>query len=296
MSKHLNWDDLRLFLTVARHGRFTTAAKALDLDHTTVARRISALEQDVGSSLLVRSPKGSSLTETGLKLSRYAERIETEVIQAIAQAHDSNRISGTVRLATPEALGQTLITPNVGSLLSRYPDLTLELAPQSRAVSLVNREADISITLTRPQQGRVVARRLTDYRIGLYASKAFLERSGPLNDLACVARQPFISYVDNLIELPELSYLQQTAQDARVAFRSTSIGAQQEAVVNALGIGLLHVFTASRDPRLVRILPDQVEIMRTYWLTFHEDNRAVPKVRAVLDFIDDIISQHRQAF
>lgn len=296
MSTPLNWDDLRLFLAVARHGRFTTAAKTLELDHTTVARRISALEQDIGSSLLTRSPKGSSLTEAGHKLSRYAERIETEILQAIAQAHDTNRISGTVRLATPEALGQTLITPNVGTLLSRHPDLTLELAPESRAVSLVNREADISITLTRPQQGRVVARRLTDYRIGLYASKAFLERSGPLTDLASAARQPFISYVDNLIELPELSYLQQTAQEARVAFRSTSIGAQQVAVVNGLGIGLLHVFTASRDPRLVRILPHEVEIMRTYWLTFHEDNRAVPKVRAVLDFIDEIISQHRQAF
>jgi len=283
-------------LAVARHGRFTTAAKALELDHTTVARRISALEQDIGSNLLTRSPKGSSLTESGHKLSRYAERIETEILQAIAQAHDTNRISGTVRLATPEALGQTVITPNVGLLLSRHPDLTLELAPESRAVSLVNREADISITLTRPQQGRIVARRLTDYRIGLYASKAFLERSGPLNDLASAARQPFISYVDNLIELPELSYLQQTAQEARVAFRSTSIGAQQVAVVNGLGIGLLHVFTASRDPRLVRILPHEVEIMRTYWLTFHEDNRAVPKVRAVLDFIDEIISQHRQAF
>lgn len=296
MSTPLNWDDLRLFLAVARHGRFTTAAKALELDHTTVARRISALEQDIGSNLLTRSPKGSSLTESGHKLSRYAERIETEILQAIAQAHDTNRISGTVRLATPEALGQTVITPNVGLLLSRHPDLTLELAPESRAVSLVNREADISITLTRPQQGRIVARRLTDYRIGLYASKAFLERSGPLNDLASAARQPFISYVDNLIELPELSYLQQTAQEARVAFRSTSIGAQQVAVVNGLGIGLLHVFTASRDPRLVRILPHEVEIMRTYWLTFHEDNRAVPKVRAVLDFIDEIISQHRQAF
>ena len=283
-------------MAVARHGRFTTAAKALELDHTTVARRISALEQDIGSNLLTRSPKGSSLTESGHKLSRYAERIETEILQAIAQAHDTNRISGTVRLATPEALGQTVITPNVGLLLSRHPDLTLELAPESRAVSLVNREADISITLTRPQQGRIVARRLTDYRIGLYASKAFLERSGPLNDLASAARQPFISYVDNLIELPELSYLQQTAQEARVAFRSTSIGAQQVAVVNGLGIGLLHVFTASRDPRLVRILPHEVEIMRTYWLTFHEDNRAVPKVRAVLDFIDEIISQHRQAF
>lgn len=281
---------------MARHGRFTTAARALDLDHTTVARRISALEQDIGSSLLARSPKGSSLTETGLKLSRYAERIETEVLQAVAQAHDTNGISGTVRLATPEALGQALITPNVGTLLSRHPSLTLELAPESRAVSLVNREADISITLTRPQQGRIVARRLTDYRIGLYASKAFLERSGPLTDLASAARQPFISYVDNLIELPELSYLQQTAQEARVAFRSTSIGAQQVAVVNGLGIGLLHVFTASCDPRLVRILPHEVEIMRTYWLTFHEDNRAVPKVRAVLDFINEIITQHRHAF
>lgn len=296
MSTQLNWDDLRVFLSVARHGRFTLASKALELDHTTVARRISALEQSLGSSLLVRSPKGSALTDAGLKLSRYAERIEAEVLQAITLTNDTDRISGTVRLATPEALGQTLITPNVGALLKRHPDLTLELAAESRAVSLVNREADISITLTRPQQGRLVARKLTDYRIGLYASQDFLAQSGPMPDLASVARQPFISYVDNLIELPELSYLQQTAQGARVAFRSTSITAQHTAVSDGLGVGLLHIFTAARDPRLVRILPKEIEITRAYWLTFHEDNRSIPRVRAVLDFIDEVIARYRQDF
>lgn len=296
MPTQLNWDDLRIFLSVARHGRFSAAAKALEIDHTTVARRIGTLEHDVGSGLLVRSPKGIALTETGIKLSRYAERIETEVFQALTLMTDTDQVRGTVRLATPEAFGQALIAPNVGSLIQKHPGLTLELAPESRAVSLVNREADISITLTRPQQGRLIARRLTDYKVGLYAARSFLDRSGSLPDLQSAARQPFISYVDNLIELPELSYLQQTAQEAKVTFRSTSITAQHTAVAAGLGIGLLHVYTASKDPRLVRILEADVEITRTYWLTFHEDNRSVPRIRAVLDFIDEIIAENRHRF
>jgi len=291
----LNWDDIRVFLAVARAGRLQAAGRLLALDHSTVARRMGSLEAAIGARLIDRSPRGIVLTHAGDVLRDHAERIEIEMIGASAAVGaDTGTVAGSVRLATPEAFGTYLVAPNVHLLHARHPTIELELAPESRSVSLSRREADIAIGLTRPPRGRLVARRLIDYRLGLYAARDYLDQHAAIDTVEAVKAHPLVWYIDELIDIPELRYFDQIVSDAPTVFRSSSIAAQQAAVANGLGLGVLHVFAAEQDSRLQRVLPE-LEVTRSYWLLMHADQQRLPRIRAVVDFLDDVvrINQHR---
>lgn len=293
---NLDWDDLRLFLAVARAGRMAGAGRRLGLDHSTIARRLTRLEGVVGSRLLDRGPRGVELTEAGQKLVDHAERMEGEVVAATGMLGGRDaRISGAVRLATPEAFGTYLVAPNAHRLYQAYPDLRLELAPESQLVSLANRDADAAIMLNRPASGPIVARHLIDYRLGLYASRAYLDAHGPIR-VDQLSDHPFAWYIDARIDIPELRFLSEVSVDAIPVFRSTSIAAQHAAVTGGLGLGVLHLFAADDDPELVRVLPETVEITRSYWLAIHADQQRLPRVRAVVDFLSDIVDKARSRF
>jgi len=288
-----SWDNISLFLAVARAGRFTNAANELGVDHTTVARRMTALEKQFGTLLLSRSPRGVALTEAGQQLLTYAERMEAEAQEASAVLGERDAgISGIVRLATPEAFGNHLVAPNVPALAKMHPSLTLELIPETRLFSLINRDADIAITFSRPPRGRIAAKRLTDYSLGLYASRSWIESVGAIDSPKQLIDQPFVSYIDELLDLPELSSLREAIEGGRVAFRSSSIAAQAAAIANGIGFGFLHVYSAKQDDRLVRILPD-LQIIRSYWMAVHADQQRLPRVRAVINFLGDIIATRK---
>lgn len=293
----LDWDNLRIFLAVMRDRSLLGAARKLGIDHTTAARRLSALETAIGTRLFDRSPRGVEPTAAGLALLTHAENIERDIVAAttrIAEADSS--VSGTVRLATPEAFGTSFVAPAIHRLHARHPRLQIELAPESRAVSLSKREADIAIALRQPPGGRLVARRLVDYRLGLYASRDYLDRQGAAIDLPTLGTHPFVGYIDELIDLPDLRYLEQVAPAARTVFRSSSIAAQQAAVTAGMGLGVLHVFTAEADVRLVRLLPTEIEVIRSYWLVLHADQQRLPRVRAAIEFLDEIVAENRARF
>lgn len=291
----LNWDDIRVFLAVARAGRLQAAGRLLALDHSTVARRMGSLEAAIGARLMDRSPRGIVLTHAGDVLRDHAERMEIEMIGASAAVGaDTGTVAGSVRLATPEAFGTYLVAPNVHLLHARHPTIELELAPESRSVSLSRREADIAIGLTRPPRGRLVARRLINYRLGLYAARDYLDQHAAIDTVEAVKAHPLVWYIDELIDIPELRYFDQIVSDAPTVFRSSSIAAQQAAVANGLGLGVLHVFAAEQDSRLQRVL-SELEVTRSYWLLMHADQQRLPRIRAVVDFLDDVvrINQHR---
>jgi len=293
----LNWDDLRLFLAASRDRSFVAAGRRMQIDQTTVARRMSVLEETVGSSLFHRSPRGIRLTEAGLSLVAHAEKIETQVMVASASLEErEGEITGTVRLATPEAFGTFLVAPNALKLHARHPDLQLELVPESRAVSLSSREADLAVALNRPPRGRLVAWKLTDYRLGLYAAVDYVSGHPPIADLSSARTHPFVWYIDEMIDIPELRYFDQIVAGSATAFRSSSIAAQHEAVANGLGLGILHVFAADADGRLVRVLPKGVQVTRSYWLVIHKEQQRLPRVRAVVDFLTDLVARNSKRF
>lgn len=289
-----DWNDLRYFLAVARHGRLVDAARRLGVDHTTVARRISALEQAIGCLLFHRSPRGLTLTDSGQRLLEHAERIESETAAISAGlAGQDYQISGSVRLATPEAFGGFLVAPHIRRFRQMYPQLDLELVAENRSFSLSKREADIAITLGRPPSGRLFARKLTGYGLGLYASADYLSRHGPIRSADDLRGKEFVSYIDDLIHLPQLKFLHDVVSDPAVHFRSSSIIAQQNAVASGFGLGLLHHFSACADPRLVPVLPADIRIERAYWIVLHADLRSIPRVRAVADFLQSVVEAER---
>lgn len=293
----LSSEDLRLFLAVMREGNMLAAARRVGVDHSTVARRITQLEHTLGARLFDRSPRGVTPTASAYALAGPAERVESELLAAMGSvAGADSAIEGTVRLSTPEAFASHFIAPHVAALRTLHPALTLELATESRVASLSRREADMAVMLKPPPKGRLVTRKLVDYRLGLYASREYLARHPMPATREDLTRHAFVSYIEELAGFPEMIALDQILSDATIAFRSSSSAAQHAAVVAGTGLGVLHLFVASEDERLVRVLPGEVEVWRSYWLVMPADMQRLPRIRAVVDFIDGITAPMRDRF
>lgn len=290
----LDSNQLLAFLAIVRTGTTLAAARRLGVDHSTIARRLTRLETGLGARLFDRSPRGLAPTDAAAALIPHAERIESELITAASISAQASEARGPLRLATPEIFGTWLVAPNIAKLHERHPGLTLELAPESRSISLSKREADIAITPRQPPRGRLVVRKLTDYRLGLYGARANPDGSS-ITSLADLRGARFISYIDELLDYPELSTLDQSVPGAMPIFRSSSSAAQQSAVAAGVGLGMLHVLSADQDPRLQRVLPDLIEARRSYWLVVHADQQRTPRVRAVISFLNDLVDQMRTA-
>ncbi|MEL6960821.1 MAG: LysR family transcriptional regulator, partial [Pseudomonadota bacterium] len=174
----MNWDDLRYFLAVAREGQMLGAAARLGVSQARLSRHIAALEKAVGARLFERTTRGSTLTEDGAALFATAERIEAEVLVGTAQLRGGDDLAGTVRIGTPDGFGSAFLAPRLGRFRDAYPDLRIQLVPVPRSFSLSEREADLAIMVGRPDKGRLRAKKLVDYSLGLYANRGYLSRCG----------------------------------------------------------------------------------------------------------------------
>lgn len=292
----LNSDDLIAFLALRRTGNTLAAAKRLGVDHSTISRRLAALEKMLGVRLFDRSPRGMAPTEAADLLLGHAERVERELISAASSVKGKAEATGIVRLATPEVFGTCLVAPRMADFRESFPGLTLELVPESRSVSLSKREADIAIMLRSPPRGRLTVRKLTDYTIGLYAARTHFDVHSQISAPPDLRDQNFVSYVDELLDYPEMNVLTTVVPGVSPVFKSSSSAAQQAAIAAGIGLGMLHRFAADRDARLQRVLPDHVEVTRSYWVVMHTDDKHDPRIRAVLDFLGDIVAGARDYF
>lgn len=292
----MNWDDVRLFLSVARSGQFLSAARKLGVNHATLSRRISALEAAIGTQLFLRSTNGCELTEEGQRLLAGAERMETEMLNAQANlGRVDTAVAGTVRIGAPDGLGVSFLAPRLGQLTARYPDLKIQLVPVPRSFSLSQREADIAITIERPEQGRLMFSKLTDYSLGLYASADYLAEYGTPADIEALKRHRRIGYVEDLIFSPSLNFTGEIMRDWDAAFEISSATGQTEAVRSGAGIGILHNYIAGQYPELLRIMP-HLTISRSYWTAYHESARQLVRVRTVVDFLQELVAEERRIF
>jgi DNA-binding transcriptional LysR family regulator len=292
-----NWDDVRIFLAVARQGGLTSAATSLGINHSTVARRLSGLEKALRTKLVMRTPAGAVLTSAGQQFLAHAERIEREALAAEQHVYSADgTVSGKVRLATREAFGAWLVAPRIHLLKRRHPDLKLDLIAEARNISLLKRDADITVSLHYPSQRRIIVQKLTDYRLGLFASRDYLREHGPIRTVEDLKERDVIWYVDEFIDMEEQRYMQHIIANSRQSFCSTNILAQHAAMASGMGVGIIPVYHASQDPSLVRVLPDEVEEMRTYWLSVHPEAQNLPNVRAVIDFLGEVVREKKPLF
>lgn len=292
----MDWDDVRFFLSVARSGQFLAAARKLGVNHATLSRRVSTLENELGCQLFLRSTTGCELTEEGGRFLLSAERMETEMLTVRADlGRGDAAISGTVRIGAPDGFGVSFLAPRLGALMSFHPELKIELVPVPRSFSLSQREADIAITIERPEQGRLILSKLTDYSLGLYASKSYLKDNGTPETVDALKIHRRIGYVEDLIFSPSLNYIGEIMRDWNASFEISSAIGQTEAVRSGAGIGILHDYIARQHLELVRIIPG-ITIRRSYWTAFHENTRQLARVRTVVQFLQDIVANERQIF
>ena len=292
-----DWNDLRAFLAVARTGRLTAAATRLGADHTTVARRIAALERALKARLFDRSPAGYSLTPQGERLMPQAEAMESLALAAQSDVGEADlSVSGTVRIGAPEGFGSYFLAPRLSQLADAHPELEVQLVAIPGVLSLSKREADIAIALSPPREGRLLARRLTDYKLGLYGASSYLDARPPLHARADMAGHRFIGYIEDLLYAPELDYMEAPDVPITVRLKSSNLIAQLRACLAGAGLCVIPHFIAAQEPRLVHVLPRQVELTRSFWLLTHADLKNIARVRAVSDFVVDEVKRARSAF
>lgn len=292
----MNWDDVRIFLAVARAGQILGAARRLGINHATVSRRIAALEASLKTRLFRRTTSGSELTEAGERFLGVAERIEADMIAARAEiAGDGDEISGTVRIGAPDGFGVAFLAPRLGALTARHPDLAVQLVPVPRSFSLSRREADIAITVERPTEGRLVAAKLVDYTLGLYASREYAEQNGLPATPRDLTAHRLVGYVADLAISASLDYAAEFAPAWNARFQISSALGQTEAVRAGAGIGILHTFIARSHPDLIPVTAAP-PIRRAYWIVYHETVRPLQRVQAVTSFIGAEVEKARALF
>ena len=203
----MDWDHFRVFLAVARGGQLSAAARRLGVNHTTVARRLDALEAELGSALFERRPTGCVLTEAGERLIPLAERIEIETRAALAAVSTGEtEIAGTVRVGAPDGLGNSFLARELGLFAAQHPGITVELVPLPVKFSVSRREADLVVELSRPTTGRLVATRLVDYSLGVYASESYLAGHGLPASLDDLAGHRLVTGIDDYTFSSALDY------------------------------------------------------------------------------------------
>jgi DNA-binding transcriptional LysR family regulator len=291
-----DWDNLRVFLAVARSGQFSAAGRRLKLDHATVARRIAALEADSKAQLFQRRTTGAVLTSAGESLLAHAEAIEANILNATAElANTEAAVAGPVRIAAPEGFVSYFLVPRLAAFVRLYPDAILQLVPLVRSFSLARREADIAITIDRPKEGRLTVKKLTDYRVSLYASRRHLETVGPIRHEADLADRTLVTFVDDLVYSSSLDYAQPLVHAARNRFECVSVVAQIEAIRAGIGAGIIHDYAAQQFDDLVRVLPS-FSAERTYWIVTHKSQRSLRRVAATYAFVENEVRKAGSLF
>ncbi|GGF59067.1 transcriptional regulator [Azorhizobium oxalatiphilum] len=287
-----NWNDLTFFLELARQNRLMPAARRLKVDHTTVSRRIAELEKDLAIKLFDRRPDGFVLTEQGHRLFAIAERIEQEAgeIQEAFGAAPSTPV-GRVRVASMEGIGAFFLARIFAEFAEKEPGIVVELVTERHLINLTKREADISISFVPPTGQRLVVRKAGSMRLALFASPDYLARHGTPAKPKDLAKHMFVDYVEDLVSIRAVHWLLDVLEPPAVAFRSTSMHAQQNAVAAGAGIALLPLFSAKANATLVPVLPEEVVVMRDIYVSVHEDLEYMTRIRAVMRYLTHVFQR-----
>jgi len=290
----VDWDNLRVFLTVARSSSMLDAARMLGSSQSTVSRRVQRLEREIGRKVFERTTQGLVLTAHGHKILRQAEGIEELLTTVDTRANDRRAdISGEIRLGTTEAFGTYFLAPYLARFCALHPAVTIDVLPMPRLLNLWRREADTAIAIERPATAGLVAARLTSYRLLPYATTGYLESHPAIHGASDLAEHCWVDYIDDLVFSPQQFSLKSWLPSAKPCFRSTSVLAQAQAVRSGLGVGILPCFLASQFDDLVPILADSIDITRTFWLVAPPERREVSRVRALWQYIREVAGREQ---
>ncbi|WP_198116954.1 LysR family transcriptional regulator [Massilia rhizosphaerae] len=272
-----DWDDLRFFLALCEAGTLSGAARATRVEHTTVARRIDALETALGARLFDRFPKGWSLTAAGTALVPHARKVEEDMHGLLNVARGASEVAGVVRVSAPPALAACLLAPRLRLPLSRLPGVEIDLRAEARTTDLMRRQADIALRFARPTSPGLVAKVLAHVDYALYAHEDYVAGRVP-------AQWEFLGYDELQEDAPQQAWLDKLRGARRYGVRSNDLLTLLQAAVAGCGVGVFPRYAAARAPGLVVLAP-ACPVRRKLWLVMHDDVRRAPHVRAVADEI-----------
>ncbi|MEY1555712.1 LysR family transcriptional regulator [Yoonia sp. R2331] len=274
-----NWDDVRVFLAVARAKGLSGAAPVLRMDPATVSRRVARLEAALGAALFVKSPQGYALTDTGQRVRAEAEAAEGPLARALEQgAADGPGLSGQVRIGAPDGCANFLLPQVCAALQRDHPDLELQVLALPRVVNLSQREADMAITVSPPAAGRLMVQKITDYHLHL----AMHRDAPPPRALSDLKDHAIVGYIPDMIFDRELDYLGAMAADG-VQLASNSVAVQLQMLRAGTGIGIVHDFALPFAPELRRVLTDAVSLQRSFYLVRHAVDRPSERLMRVAE-------------
>ena len=275
-----NWDDLRVFLAVARTGSLSGAARSLGVNHSTVFRRIAGFEEELGVRLFERLPTGYALTAAGEETLAIVERIEADVatLDRTVTGQDL-RLSGTVRITAIDMLAFWLLPPSLARFHAAYPGIEIELVVGNEALNLSRRETDIALRIGNTPPETLVGRRVGRLNFAVFGAPDYCA-AHPETDLA---QHQWIGF-DNA-HAPLVRRLEEFLPDVHPAFRSNSIAAALRLTSAGIGLAILPSAIAGMKDNLVRVadVPDTFGL--DLWLLTHEDLRHTARIRAVIDFL-----------
>ncbi|MDR5651334.1 LysR family transcriptional regulator [Ruixingdingia sedimenti] len=266
-----DWDDLRIFLAVVRGESLSGAGRLLRLDPATVGRRIARLEAALGARLFLRSAQGYALTEEGQRLLDPALRVEAEVAGALSGLRAAPGLSGQIRIGAPDGCANYLLPQVAAAICDANPGLEVQIVALPRVFNLSRREADMAIAVSPPAAGRLTVQKLTDYHLGLAAAPAYLARHPPIRTRDDLRGHRIIGYIPDMIFDPELDYLGEIGAEAP-PLSSNSVSVQFNWVRAGAGVAIVHLFALPAAPELMRVLPAEVHLTRSFWLVRHADD------------------------
>jgi DNA-binding transcriptional LysR family regulator len=291
-----DWNDLRHFLAVARHGSTIRAAKALGVNQSTVHRRIAELERQLGRALFERRVDGYRLTRLGDELRPIAERVETGIVDFVRHvAASDTHLVGTIRVTCPETAGYRMMkSPLLETFHARFPDLRVELLMVDRILDLAKGEADIAFRTVAPQDDALVARKIAEVQWAVFASRSYIQRRGSPRKPSELNDHDVIQFDGAIADHTAARWMKTIAPRARITAHCTSVPALVLAVTSGAGVSPLPVIAAQHETDLVRLFDPIPELRLPFWLLIHRDLRRTPRVRAFCDFVGSELKAFRE--
>ncbi len=272
------WDDLKIFLAVARHESLSAAGRVLKIDPATVGRRIARLEEALRAPLFAKSPQGYALTNEGQRLMVHAARAEQEMTAAFEDLSGHGaQLSGQIRLGSPDGSANFLLPQVCAEIVEQNPDLEVQIVALPRVFNLSRREADMAIAVSAPTAGRLSVQKVTDYRLSLVASRNYLRSAAPITTLEDLRHHRIVGYIQDMIFDKELDYMAELGlPPAQLA--SNSVSVQFNWIRQGAGIGMMHDFSIPFGRGMVRVLPDKISLTRSFYLIRHVDDRRLDRL------------------
>lgn len=293
-ANSINWDNIRVFLAVARLQSAFEASKHLKIDQSTIGRRLKKLEEEIGSELFTRNSQGHLLNANGHRLLEYAETIESTISSMESKlGGDSQVLTGTIRLGATEGFGSAFLAPHLANFCELHPGLTVELLALPRLICLSKREADLVISIERPEIGPYITCKLTDYKLQAYATQDYLNNHSKIKNLEDLSDHKFTGYVDEYSFSSKLQYLKNLAPNAHVPLRSSSLTAQLHAALQGKMIAVLPCFLAKPYTTLIPVAPKETSLNRAFWLITPSERKSVARVSVLWDYLRDIASKNQ---